>query len=263
MSQSGISTLIPRPLKIMLLLAAMAHPIAVKAKDVELSWEKGTAFIPGGLFPRSPKNISLDGKRPVLIYLHGCTGITHNHDTLWAQEIAKLGFVVVMPDSFARPGRVPDCDPSRKRRSNAFPKAHQYRQEEITYSLEQVRRAAWADQRNIFLMGHSEGGQATARSRHDAWNAQVISGWTCTFEGRPESAGIHSPKHIPALAVAYLDDPWRTAGPTRGRCVDQAGDRKVEQVDLPGSGHGTFHEDAAREAVFRFLKANLRPLSAE
>jgi len=35
-------------------------------------------------------------------------------------------------------------------------------------------------------MGHSEGGQATARSKHDAWTAQVISGWTCAVNGTPE-----------------------------------------------------------------------------
>jgi hypothetical protein len=95
-----------------------------------------------------------------------------------------------------------------------------YRQEEISHSPERILRSDWADTRNIFLIEHSEGGQATARSKHDAWSAQAISGWTCTVNRKLELSGIHSPTHIPVLAVAYLDDGWRRAGESKGRYID-------------------------------------------
>lgn len=245
-------------MKKILLWVLVMYSTIVNARDVELSWENALAFVPGALLPTTPNKLSLDSKHPVLIYMHGCSGITYNHDTQWAREIAGIGFVVIVPDSFSRPGRISDCDITLKRRVNTFPKAHQYRQEEITYAIEQIRGSAWADQKNIFLMGHSEGGQATARSKHDVWKAQIISGWTCTFLGKPELSGIHSPSHIPVLAVAFLNDEWRQiAGVTMGRCADQAGDRKIEQLDMVGDGHATYQEEAARTAVLRFLKAHL------
>ncbi|MBS36479.1 MAG: hypothetical protein CMO26_11200 [Thiotrichales bacterium] len=47
--------------------------------------------------------------RTVIIYLHGCDG--HDLDTnavLW-RRLARLGYLTVMPDSFARPGRLSVC----------------------------------------------------------------------------------------------------------------------------------------------------------
>ena len=243
--------------KLVLFVLLFAATPVFAAEDVELSWTKGLAFVPGAFFTKSPSQVVSEQRLPVLIYMHGCDGINYNHDTQWAREIAKQNFIVVMPNSLARPGRLSDCNTRLKGPSNIFPQAYEYRQQEISYAIEQLRTSPWADQNNIFLMGHSEGGIATAQSTHGAWNAQIISGWTCT-SGVSDFGGIHSPKHIPVLAIAYLDDVWRKGKTNEGRCIDHANDHDVTQIDLKGSDHETYSSPVARQAVIQFLKEHLK-----
>ena len=78
---------------------------------------------------------------PVVIYLYGCAGINRTHDAGWALLLTEQGLIVVMPDSIARPGRIPNCDQKLKG-GNAFPNAFKYRQQEIGYTLEQTQKAS-------------------------------------------------------------------------------------------------------------------------
>lgn len=239
----------------MSLLASVAAAV-----EVEKSWEKAVVYAPNSTRKTTVDKLSLDKPSPVLIFLHGCTGLYPDHPADhfdWAGLIAKQGFVVVMPDSFARPGRQANCAPGKPGVAGQFPNADNYRQEEIGYALQKVREAAWADKSNIFLMGHSEGGIATATSKYEGFKGLIISGWTCTHARNPRYDGIFAPKDVPALAIAFRDDPFRKGRPQEGRCADKADGRKVTQIDLSGSSHGTYSERAARLAVEQFLAANV------
>lgn len=233
--------------------------IPAYAKDVELSWEKSLAYTPGAFLSKSPQNITSDRKFPVVIYMHGCTGITSNHDIQWARFLASQNFLVVMPDSMARPNRKSNCDPRLQGGTNVFPQAYEYRQQEIAYAKAQVLASTWWDQKNLFLMGHSEGGIATAQSNHGEFNGLIISGWTCTHRSNPDFDGIKSPQDIPALAVAFLDDSWRKGKSVEGRCANKADGRNLVQIDLPGREHSTYESRVARDAVVKFLNQNSKP----
>jgi dienelactone hydrolase len=226
------------------------------AQDAELSWTKGQAYVPGAFFSASPDSVSSEKKLPALIYLHGCTGIHPPHDIAWAKDIAKLGFVVVLPDSMARNERKSNCDPVKKGGTNLFPKAYEYRQQEIGFALEQLQKKPWVDERNIFLMGHSEGGIATALSEHPGLRGLIISGWTCKNRNNPKFDGIRASMATPILVIASLEDDWRKGKPTEGRCMDSASGRNLIQIDLPGKEHGTYSSPLARESVAKFLKKN-------
>jgi hypothetical protein len=148
------------------------------------------------------------------------------------------------------------------RPTEIFPQAYAYRQQEITYALDQIGKSPWADKRNIFLMGHSEGGIATAQSNHGGFRGIIISGWTCTNvivaeSKHPEIGGIHSPKDIPVLAIAYKDDVWRKGKNNEGRCADKADGRDLVQIDLEGNSHDTFGVKVAEDAVSIFLRQHL------
>lgn len=163
-----------------------------------------------------------------------------------------------MPDSMARPNRKSNCDPVKQGGTNVFPQAYDYRQQEIAYAKEQILKSPWWDQKNIFLMGHSEGGIATAQSNHGGFNGLLISGWTCTHKNNPSFDGIKSPKEIPTLAVAFVDDSWRKGKFNEGRCADKADGRNLIQIDLQGREHGTYDSRIARDAVAKFLAENLK-----
>jgi len=228
----------------------------VSANGVEQSWNKALVYTPNDVVSKTTDS-KIEQKLPVVIYLHGCTGIFPQHDPEWAKYIAGLGFIVVMPDSMARPNRRSNCDPKAKGGTNAFPQAYDYRQQEIGYALEQLKKVNWADNKNIFLMGHSEGGIATAQSKYSGFNGIIISAWTCTNTNWKFN-GIFSPRETPALAIAYVDDPWRKGKQNEGRCANQAGRRDIVQIDLEGAEHATFQNKLAQAAVAEFLAKHLK-----
>jgi dienelactone hydrolase len=223
------------------------------------SWEKAEVFVPGSFFSTVPNKVSVKTTLPVVIYMHGCTGITANHDSAWGAFIKGLGFIAVLPDSMARPGRRSNCDP-RTKSGGTFPRANAMRQEEIHYALEQVKKSPWADTKNIFLMGHSEGGMAAARNLLDGFRGIVISGWSCTHARSPFFEGIFAPLETPILTLEWDRDPWWVGKPQEGSCANKFGERKkARQVMFSGSGHGTYDKREARDAVAQFFKENLAP----
>lgn len=109
---------------------------------------------------------------------------------------------VVLPDQHGKT-RAPAELRSAEKAGGGFPKAHAMRQEEIRYAVEQMKNSPWADSRNLFLMGRSEGGQATARNQLGDFRGIIISGWTCTHAKNPAFDGIHAPIETPVLAMAF------------------------------------------------------------
>ena len=240
-----------------LILGLLLAVSNVYAADVDRSWQAAPVYIPGSHFAKTTKDLnSLTQTLPVVVYLHGCTGITQNNDVAWAKELANNGYIVIMPDSMAREGRIPNCDPVAKGPVAAFPQAHTYRQEEIGYTLEKIKQGQWADKRNVFIMGHSEGGVAVARSTYADVSGIVISGWSCTHKTNPKFDGINSPKTIPGLAIAWTRDPWREGKPNEGYCANKADSRSFKQVDLSGVGHDTYGH--ANADIIKFFKSNTK-----
>ena len=241
--------------KLMLLLG-MFFVGHVFAPGVEKSWEEAIVKVPGKFFTTDVKNVDVEKPLPVVIYLHGCAGITRTHDMNWASFLADQGFIVVLPDSMARQGRISNCDTRLKQSIGAFPEAYKYRQEEIGYAQSQVLASPWADKKNIFLMGFSEGGVATALSAHEGFSGRIIMGWTCTQNKRPVFDGIRAQKDSPVLAIASEDDDWRkgNGAHTKGKCSDKADGRSnFKQINIPGSEHATFGSSEAQNAVKSFL----------
>lgn len=240
-------------MKFLIILILTLFAGIAKSNDVESSWNKAQVFLPGGTVPITINDIKSNQIYPVVLYLHGCTGIVNWHDHDWGVTLSQNGFIVIMPDSMARAGRIPNCDPVSKT-GGLFLRAHDYRQQEITYALEQIQKSHWADKNRIFLIGHSEGGTAVARSEHKGTRGNVILAWTCAWRGDRFMAGIHSPKNVPVLAIAAKKDEWRVGKITEGRCADNANGRKVTQIDLDGSVHATTKYPESKPAVLNFLK---------
>jgi len=218
--------------------------------DVGRSWTGAIVFVPGDPAPKTTAEIPTGRRLPVVVYMHGCAGIDRRNDLPWAQYIAKLGFIVVLPDRFARAYREPSCHPHRN------PVVHQMRREEIAYALAQVRASAWVDDLNVFAMGFSEGADAIAESRLPGLRGAILSSWTC---GRV--TGISLPAGVPVLSVRWdQTSPWRWWDSAETGCADKFKGRDgFRDVLLHGKGHATYGEPAARDAVGRFLRDNLAP----
>jgi len=223
--------------------------------DVKKSWDSARVYVPGNRSETTPDKVKVEKPLPVVIYIHGCTGLT-GESYSWGEYVKDLGYIAVLPDSMARRSES-NCDPKTKKGGN-FPKAHAMRLEEIRYAFDQVKKSPWADTKNVFLMGHSEGGIAAARTKLEGFSGIIISGWRCTNTKNPGFDGIFAPLETPVLTLEWNRDDWQNDA-TKGSCNDKFGERKkAHQVLFSGNGHNVFEQSAAREAVTRFLKENLK-----
>src|SRR5262245_53330343 len=150
-------------------LLCCAHPISAGdgAGKVTPTWEQARVFLPGSAAPSTPATVpTIDRPLPTVLYLHGCTGFDYSHDGTmggWAQTLNAAGYAAVMPTSYAREDRPRACEQTTHTyHKELAPEILRLRHEEIEYALEQLRTLPWVDQRNLFLMGHSEGGAVVA-----------------------------------------------------------------------------------------------------
>jgi dienelactone hydrolase len=231
----------------------------LKPENLSQSWIKATVYEPESIFPKTIEFLNKPSKYPVLIYMHGCTGL--NDDSReWARTIKNLGFIVVQPDSFAIPGRRSNCDPKAQRGQiikgfNSF----KLRNQELRYARNELLKLAWLEKNKIYLMGHSEGGMAVSRTPVGGFRAIISSGYWCH-----ERLEI---KHgsSPFLFINWEDDPWfRSRAENRNPeiCQQLTEKRKgTKQLILKGEGHATSLSSSAKQAVENFLKANLQTIT--
>ncbi len=249
-------------------LAACAGSPLDSRSDLELTWERALVLWPGeaGGKPLSARfeeeafarwAESQGGRSwPVVVYLHGCTGYGNFE---FFERLASAGYVVVAPDSFARRFRPLQCDPkTRTGGYNLF--VYDFRHAEAAYAVQRLSGAAWADPRNFFLMGASEGGAATALYRGDEFRARVITQWTCS--GRTNVRGLAGPVDAPVLAIVQARDPWyepSRAPNQRGDCGDYMRDRPGSRsIVLDSDAHDVYDDPAIVETILDFVAANRR-----
>jgi dienelactone hydrolase len=244
-------------------VASASTPLFVTAQtigtQVVQSWEKAVIYLPGTSKPISTDQIKTDKSYPVAIFMHGCGGIESNPDNhAWAKLLASEGLLVVMPDSLARTDRKPSCDP-KTMKGGLFPAVHGMRLEEIKYASEQIKTRPWFDGKNLFLMGFSEGATAAVRTKLGGFRGVIATGWTCTNTKAPAFDGIFLPQETPLLTINHSDDPWYTTENVRGSCESKfTGRPDAQHLTIPGSGHGTYHSEKARQAVVNFIKQHLQ-----
>ena len=148
---------------------------------------------------------------PAVVYMHGCSGLGGGINGV-GQLLADWGYAVFAPNSFAAGDRKrqPDCGKTRMRLWHPE-RINQRRLAELTHAAQQVGRLPWIDQRNVYLMGVSEGGAAVARYSGDTFRGHIIIASQCR-----SSAGGHylgAPKSTPVLAVhAKHDRAYRVMG---------------------------------------------------
>jgi dienelactone hydrolase len=187
-----------------------------------------------------------------VLFLHGCDGL---NNLVPLRALARRGFAVLAPDSFARRFRPLQCDPrSQTGGRNLY--VFDFRAVEISYALHRMRRLAWVDAKRLFLLGVSEGGLAAAQYRGDDFRARVIAEWTCN--GAALVRGLAAPADEPVLAVVRAADPWYNRAAARGL---QAGDcgqyfgsrRRSRSLVLGGQGHDVLGDREGIAAILDFL----------
>ena len=199
--------------------------------------------------------------RATVVYLHGCDGI-NALSVKAADLLAAAGYLVVLPDSFARRDKPRSCD-ALEHRGGLHREVLGWRHAEADRALRQARTLPAVDSRRIFLMGLSEGAIATATYVGEGVTGRVIEGWTC-HAGWTEYQGLRAPPGEAVLSLVAQNDPWFAAPALQGDCGEFMGEPSPLRRSLvfrpphpAASQHDLLWNTEARRALFDFLDAAL------
>ncbi|MEM7059841.1 MAG: hypothetical protein AAF557_19820 [Pseudomonadota bacterium] len=238
--------------------------------EVDRVWQAALVRIPqsdGSVIKTTISDLSsvseqISGKYPTVIYLHGCTGIWDG-TIRRINFLARNGYAVVAPASFARLKYPKSCEPSTNQ-GGLYRRTLRMRWTDAGNAIEKARALPWVDGNNMFLMGLSQGGITTAtfrstQEKHKV-NARVVEGWTCNA-GWEEYRGIEAPEDQPVLTLLGKDDPWFQNEWTRGSCdpflSKTNGSKSIVYTESPlRAEHELLEYDKPKQAVIRFLRSH-------
>jgi hypothetical protein len=201
----------------------------------------------------------LRGRRvPVIVFLHGSSGLGLKAIGEWQQWLCGLGYASVAPDSFVLADRVTYKSPIDKA---SYEKSHALRASEIRPMLDALRGQAWADTGRLVLAGTSEGAVPVARYSGTEFSARMLFAWSCEtnyFVTAPMNA-FEAGK--PVLNVISSTDPffsktnaWLGNADAQGHCgAALAGQPKASVLLVPGAPHTLLNLPGARSAAAGFL----------
>ena len=214
-----------------------------------------------GTLANAPK--VTQAKVPVVVFLHGSSGLGLKAIGEWQLYLASLGVASMAPDSFALPDRLTYTSPVGK---DVYEKIHALRASEIHLALQALRVAPWADTSRMVLAGTSEGGPAVARHVGNEFVGRMLYSWSCEdnyFVQNHRTAALTQPVlNVMSLTDVYFSpsNAWLGNRTAKGFCADALKDNKQATIVLiPGAPHTLLNLPAARNATASFVREVLKP----
>jgi dienelactone hydrolase len=207
----------------------------------------------------------LSGRRvPVVVFLHGSSGLGLKAIGEWQQWLASLGYASIAPDSFALADRVTYKSPIDK---ESYERIHALRASEIAPALAALRGQAWADFGRLILAGTSEGAVPVARYPGSEFVARILYAWSCEanyFVKEPRNAFEPSK---PVLNVISASDPffsrsnaWLGSPEAQGHCGAALKENARASILLvPNAPHTLLNLPATQSATAGFLSLLAKP----
>ena len=207
----------------------------------------------------------LSGRRvPVVVFLHGSSGLGLKAIGEWQQWLASLGYASIAPDSFALADRVTYKSPIDK---ESYERIHALRASEIAPALAALRGQPWADFGRLILAGTSEGAVPVARYPGSEFVARILYAWSCEanyFVKEPQNAFEPSK---PVLNVISASDPffsrsnaWLGNPEAQGHCGAALKENARASILLvPNAPHTLLNLPATQSATAGFLSLLAKP----
>lgn len=241
---------------------ASARDLIAGAQLVLPAQATGDALYAG---PLKDAPATVRAKVPVVLFLHGSSGLGLKAIIEWQQWLGSLGIASLAPDSFALPERLSYQSPVDK---SVYEKIHALRSSEISLALQALQSLPWADTRRLLLAGSSEGAVAVARYGGKEFAGRMIFSWSCEDNYFVERAQTAIVAGQPVLNVISAADPffspanaWLGNPAAQGHCAQAFKDQPDARVLLlPGAPHTLLNLRAARQQVQAFVLDLLAPL---
>ncbi|WP_284614576.1 dienelactone hydrolase family protein [Aquabacterium humicola] len=246
---------------------ATAHTAASRDATLTRAQLALPAAVTGGevyLGPWSQQPATRGAQVPVVVFLHGSSGLGLKAIADWQRWLAGLGIASVAPDSFALPDRLVYQSPIERA---VYERLHALRASEIDPALQALRRASWADHRRLLLAGTSEGAVAVARHDGAGFAGRLLYAWSCEDNYFVDGHRTALAPALPVLNVISSSDPyfsprntWLGNAQAAGHCARALdGHPRAAVLLIPGAPHTLLNLPAARDATAAFVHDVLRP----
>ncbi len=220
----------------------------------------GAAFF--GKFKDVPASAST--RVPVVVFLHGSSGLGLAAIGEWQRWLAAQGIASVAPDSFQLAGRLTYKSPVDKA---TYERVHALRAQEVAPTVAALAAAPWVDSTRLALAGTSEGATTVARHPGTGFRGRVMYAWSCEDNYFSTAHRSNLPPEQPVLNVISLTDPffspansWIGNAKALGHCGEALKVHKNATVVLmAGAPHTLLMLPAARHATAGFLQDLFRP----
>jgi len=197
-------------------------------------------------------------KVPVVIFLHGSSGLGLKAIGEWQQWLASLGIASIAPNSFALKDRMTYSSPIDK---ETYEKLHAFRATEIDITLKALQQMSWADKSKLVLSGTSEGSVPVARYTGKEFAGRIMFAWSCEDNYFVTAHKTAIPDDQPTLNIISSTDPYFSPSNTwlgNSQAIGHCGsilknNKKASVVLIPGGPHTVLTFSQAKGPVQSFL----------
>lgn len=232
-------------------------------QNLGLTWQGASVVMPGWEGKLSALPAQSGEKRPLVIFMHGSSGIAPFVKEYQHFLAHDLGLASIAPDSMAIPDRLNYTSPIDK---PTYERVHTLRLGELTYAFEHAAQLPWVDPKRIIIIGTSEGSVPIARFADLRPLARVIYSWSCEDNYFVESHRTAIPLATPVLSVIAAkdpyfspDNPWNAEYHVRGTCTQALKGHQSAMVVTVASDKHTILNFPDVQAVSRvFLERVLK-----
>ena len=197
-------------------------------------------------------------KVPVVLFMHGSSGLGLKAIADWQQWLASMGIASMAPNSFALADRLTYTSPIDK---DTYEKLHAFRASEIEITLKALQKMPWVDVSKLVLAGTSEGSVPVARYTGKEFAGRIMFAWSCEDNYFVKSHQTAIPDDQPTLNIISSTDPyfstsnaWLGNGQAVGHCGAMLkNNKKASIVLIPGGPHTVLTFPQAKGPVQGFL----------
>jgi len=198
-------------------------------------------------------------KVPVVVFMHGSSGLGLKAIGEWQQWLASFGVASIAPNSFGLKDRLTYNSPIDK---ETYEKVHALRASEIDMALKAIAQLNWADKTKLVLAGTSEGSVPVARHTGNEFAGRILFSWSCENNYFVTAHQTAIPDDQPTLNIISSTDPyfspsntWIGSAHAVGHCGQVLkNNKKASIVLIPGGPHTVLTFPQAKAPVEGFLK---------
>ena len=199
-----------------------------------------------------------NAKVPVVLFMHGSSGLGLKAIADWQQWLASFGVASIAPNSFALKDRLTYTSPIDK---DTYEKLHAFRASEIEITLKALQKMTWVDTNKIVLAGTSEGAVPVARYKGKEFAGRIMFAWSCEDNYFVKAHQTNIPDDQPILNIISSTDPyfstsnpWLGNSQATGHCgAVLKNNKKASIVLIPGGPHTVLTFPQAKGPVQGFL----------